>query len=411
MDYYNKYGQNRDLEKYLRLQRRSRSKSSSEGSLQNIEKSQASGSNEKLRKSLDKIGTEGSTGPDGAHKKGAKSNEGDKAGCHSASADESKHDKNRVKIQKTASQNLSKKSKNKSYNFSTESSIEIIFPSEFFLPNTKQEPNLHVTPPESLPKMLTDSGNQTDKIVEVAETVPDIVQTEASPLPQTPPKQKDGVTSIPNVDVSPASSIASNKVRLEWDSLADVGYKIVDMNTESSKNLSTFERSALVKFFAKRGLTFDDNLVIFATPDKNVAGPTNLATRDRSKIKESMQDRWKRGADASLTTAKGLSPATNKRLWEKALTKYRQKYGKPSSFSESKNYSLQLSSLQKPLSQSTPISIRDIPVVSTKDTRDACYNTDFLENNKDMGCQTSRISVEAKGIQVQDMDGGIHFFF
>lgn len=75
------------------------------------------------------------------------------------------------------------------------------------------------------------------------------------------------------------SSIVSmgmpNKPRLEWDSLGDVGYdKSVEANggalTAASggsvQNMSTFERATLRKFFAERGLVFDENLAAIEDP-------------------------------------------------------------------------------------------------------------------------------------------------
>lgn len=64
---------------------------------------------------------------------------------------------------------------------------------------------------------------------------------------------------------------AANKPRLEWDSLADVGYEKacqtdVERQTRSvgsdSNELSPFERATLQKFFTERGMPFDrDNLL------------------------------------------------------------------------------------------------------------------------------------------------------
>lgn len=240
LDYYNKYGQNRDLEKYLRVQQ-SRSKSSSEGSLLNAD---AKASNERIGKSLDDLSPNKSKDAEKEQSKKDKSKE--KSGGKSSS------DGNidQIKIQKTSSQQLNKKTKSKSYSFNTESNIEIIFPPEFCLPRFSSEQSTTTAPVEiNKPKMLSDSGNQTDKSTDDKGLDP-IDEKTVFPLPDTPRRDAEDA---PNAEVSPTSSIASNKVRLEWDSLADIGYKIVDMNTEGNSSMSPHEKSALVKFFAKRG--------------------------------------------------------------------------------------------------------------------------------------------------------------
>lgn len=387
LDYYNKYGQNRDLEKYLRVQR-SRSKSSSEGSLLNAE---IKASNEKIDDSLDASDEQKSKEGEQQQATGVKSKE--------KTSGKSVSDSNidQIKIQKTTSQQLQKKTKSKSYSFNTESNIEIIFPPEFCMPKFGTEERLSTAAPveSNQSKMLSDSGNQTDN--STVERGLDPIDEKNITLPDTPRREVDDT---PNVEVSPTSSIASNKVRLEWDSLADIGYKIVDMTTEGSSNMSPHEKSALVKFFAKRGLTFDDNLVIFATPDKsNKVGGSIV---DRSKLKENIHERWKRTAEQQLPNVKGLSPASNKRLWEKALTKYRQKYGKPKSVPYLKEIDPSFE-LTTPQCQSTPIttSIGMPKQVVAKETKDACENTDFEKNNLNISTQTSFISVETKGIQVE----------
>lgn len=405
LDYYTKYGQNRDLEKYLRIQRRSASKSSSEGSLLNADRRDPdpSGSNERNAKSLDELSPSTSKRQDKGNKSARTKQKSDEA----QSADETNAD--RIKIQKTSAQNINKKTKTKSYSFNSESNIEITFPPEFCVSRRRMDENEPIF--KSPTKMLTDSGNQTEEMSgeKQSDTLPQTVPSakiEDVPLPVTPRKDKDSAANIPNVEVSPTSSIASNKMRLEWDSMADVGYKLVDMNSES--NLSTFERSALVKFFAKRGLTFDDNLVIFATPDKGGQSVASKSLAERPKVKESFRDKWKRVTEHHLSSGKGLSPNSNNRLWEKALNKYRQKYGKPKAPAVAEESSLQVLSYTKPQSHSTPISFMDIESAGAakKETRDASHMTTFHDENKDMGSQTNQVPVAAKGIQVEGEDGG-----
>lgn len=147
-------------------------------------------------------------------------------------------------------------------------------------------------------------------------------------------------------------------------------------------------------------MKFDDNLVIFATPDKS--NKTAVSTLERSKIRGNIQERLKRAVEHQLPNVEGLSPASNKRLWEKALSKYRQKYGKSKSVSLSREYT-QSFSLSAPQCQSTPINPLTVsPMqVDAKQTRDASENTEIQMNNPHMGTQTSFIAVETKGIQVE----------
>lgn len=73
------------------------------------------------------------------------------------------------------------------------------------------------------------------------------------------------------LNISPTSSIASQqKQKLEWDSMADVGYSKRQLNTET--NLNTLEQNALKKFFASYGLNSDPSIILLSskkTSEKN----------------------------------------------------------------------------------------------------------------------------------------------
>lgn len=402
LDYYKNHGQGRDLEKFLRVKPCNTSKSSSDGSLKNVNADEncAQTSGRKLGKSLDELS---------ARSKGASASKS-KDNKKSASADEANEDKKNIRIKKSAVQKVERKTKTKSYSFNSESSVEIVFPAEFGVPSyhfgqastSAPYQNQMFPASEQVKKMLSDSANQTERpiVEEPEEAVVATTSKEAIALPETP--RNDAVTTPnpSNTDVSPTSSIASNKMgRLEWDSLADIGYKLVDMHSDSS--LTSYEKSALMKFFTERGLTFDDKLVIFATPDKSKSTLQPIADADRKKQKQSMKEKWKKAAE-QLPRVKDASPTTSKNLWEKALNKYKQRYGKAKSPPQSAEPSLQTLSMHQPQSQSTPISNVDEP----KEMRDACHNTTFHENIRNASSQTSEIEVEAKGIQVQDDDRG-----
>lgn len=124
---------------------------------------------------------------------------------------------------------------------------------------TVGQPPLEVQQP---PKAVSFSA---DRLVVEAEAEPPISLDAHADLSLTSgPRPSSANSSI----VSMAT--AANKPRLEWDSLADVGYEKasqtdVDQRLTQSDggaagpmSLSTFERAALQKFFDDRGLAFDD---------------------------------------------------------------------------------------------------------------------------------------------------------
>lgn len=356
LDYYYKYGQNRDLEKYLRLKRQSTSKSSSDSSLKNYASADSPTLDcKRITKSMEKLNL--------SDRKIQFADGGDQnepqcssAGKPSAPIDSELNDKSKdrhksnksppIKIEKKTQQQWKSKSKSKSYNFNMESSIEIN------LPTTSSMPAL----PVSTQTIDIDSSATAFRIaapqLESIETQTDAIATELGPshvdtlsveekVKQMKPAAAVGMatTTTPTSEMvqetSPASSVASAvKSRLEWDSMADIGYnRFIDFKSQSNSNLTTFERSALTKFFAKRGLNFDDNLVILAPPTSSTTVIDTKSPLQRRKFTQSaieMREAQKIQADLTASTKK-LSPATDKQLWERALLKYREKYGQNSS--------------------------------------------------------------------------------
>lgn len=311
LDYYYKYGQNRDLEKYLRM-KRSTSKSSSDSSLKNYE----SGRSKSLNMSDSKSKSKDDSAPSATKSIENMCESGDGLPNTEKSKDTSP-----IKIEKKTQQRFKSKSKSKSYNLNLESSIEIN------LPSSTSMPTLPTT-------QFIDSILKPSRILQLesAETQTDIFPAKpiAQPVEKTPPIANKSATSVERnkqtahdsiQETSPASSVASAKVgRLEWDSMADIGYnRIIDFKSQSNSNLTTFERSALTKFFAKRGLNFDDNLLILAPAEYKSKSP--LQKREFTQSAIEMRDAQKIQKDLP-----NLSPATSKRLWERALEKYRDKY-------------------------------------------------------------------------------------
>ena len=350
LDYYQNYGQNRDLEKYLRFRKYGRCSSTDESSvpddenvnrlgksLENLsilhsnikqpeEKLQKSKSNESIiaEKQIQKVASKESL------KNLFKSDTDVKS--EKKSAEEYKI--NIKQAQKTKSKRSQKIESNIEISFSAP---QTIFPEVYQLPQTQR-----TAIPQGKAFLETSTETtQTDSIVQYPDT------------PLRPiGKQTKFDTDIAR-PASAASSVASvsNKQRLEWDSMADVGYeKSLHRSKSFESNLTTFERNALKKFFAERGLKFeDDNIVVFAS--KNT--PKTSSTKDASTSARSMsvdsvfdvvaekpqklsKSKWEQAfrkileekhAKLSAETAAG-KPQFGKELWKSALKKFREKYGR-----------------------------------------------------------------------------------
>lgn len=461
LDYYYKYGQNRDLEKYLRLKRQSTSKSSSDSSLRNyasadsptLDYQRITKSMEKLNLSDRKIQFADEDGQNEPH--------GSSAGNPSATIDSGLNESSRekpkdkskpnetqpIKIEKKVQQEWKSKSKSKSYNFSMESSIEIN------LPTTSSMPVLPVStqtididssgqPWRSPAPQLESIETQTDAMATVPGPAPHVntpsVEQKVSEAKQTAPVAVATATTPTSEmiqETSPASSVASAvKSRLEWDSMADIGYnRFIDFKSQSNSNLTTFERSALTKFFAKRGLNFDDNLVILAPPTSSTTVIDTKSPLQKRKFTQSaieMREAQKIRADLTASTKK-LSPTTDKQLWERALLKYREKYGQNSSkVHKRKNISAIAGGCSTDTTQFTVPPHHSTPFPSDM-SKISQYSTDEMSGpsknapiqidesaqqqkqtktpspppppaeRTEKWCQTSLIGVEAVGIQVE----------
>lgn len=401
LDYYYKYGQNRDLEKYLRMKRQNSSKSSSDSSLKNFESAYNVSDTRRITKSMEKLdfSDNKTKSKDDLEHKASKSAEiVDETGDGIKQTNKS-NEKDQIKIEKKTQQQFKGKSKSKSYNFNLESSIEINLPAATSMPTLPASTQIIETIPKPIRKLQLESA-ETQTEAFFTKSVPTIsvekspaVASTSSALKSNEIKKQDNTIQ----ETSPASSVASAKVRLEWDSMADIGYnRIIDFKSQSNTNLTTFEKSALTKFFAKRGLNFDDNLVILAPVD----GKSPLHKREFTQSAIEMREAQRIKKDYP-----NLSPTTNERLWEKALEKYREKYGKTKSDATSGIDSTQFMSFSSAPHHSTPLPID----VSVNDENFNQSQLKPIESVKEMPkiqqfekwSQTTSIGVEAIGIQVE----------
>lgn len=202
-------------------------------------------------------------------------------------------------------------------------------------------------------------------------------------------------------DISPTSSVASAKYRLEWDSMADIGYnKIIDFKSKSNRNLTTFERNALTKLFAEHGVNFDESLVIMASSEKR----SPLVRRSFTQSAIEMHDAKKIGNKKSKMQSHRMHS------WQKAIEKYRDKYGKRNSadleltqVANSEIDSTQFMSLSTPDHHSTPVA-DNMPQSVINDIKlNVPHKNDKAEEKTKMekSCQTISKDMETIGVQVE----------
>lgn len=453
LDYYNKYGQNRDLEKYLRFRRCGRSSSEESGSVNFIPENTAGASSKSLEnlhilhsnldfeKNANKSRSSESLG-DNKTKTSSPRNDGtqsarlapnkvvNKEEAETASATKpEKSDEVKVQIK-----NAHKTKSKKSWNWNMESNIEITFPQPvqqpFYAPASYAPCVAEAIPPAQQKLALENSETQTNESAATDQG------NESANYPKTPmrPLEKQlKFDCVPPQErpTSAASSIASvsNKQRLEWDSMADIGY---DRSSEPSHSrsldsMTSFERSTLRKFFAERGLSFDENIVVIgkkkssAKLDKSTSKSADTQTPipaselSRKQSKDKWESAFRKILDEKhkqMVQSNDFVPTGNsKRLWESALKKFRAKYGNRINESDL--------CITKPEIHSTPnietsqkttdVSKGAIPKVFDSqlphkadksietNQADLIKKIDFLEKS----CQTSMISLASKECQAE----------
>ncbi|KAG4070649.1 hypothetical protein HA402_013569 [Bradysia odoriphaga] len=354
LDYYHRYGRNRDLERYLRFRNRSSSGSSIQlsptndsrvgKSLENINILESCVESEK---SLQK-----SKSSESINRSGRSKPEVTTGQCEN-SADTSD---NQIKL--TTKKALKSKKK---FNINMDTHIEIMLPQQ--LPHSSHQQVEQQQP--SFDALTHHDFSQQKSEFETSET-----QTERIEFPKTPNRSEFDAIDVPARPSSVASSAASisNKQRLEWDSMADVGYyKSTDDNKLT--NLTEFERRALRKFFNSHGLNFDDEILVFAEE--------KYAKRN-AKNKEGKVD--------------------PKRLWQSALVKFREKYG--TQFNPESDLCI-----TEPTVHSTPIlsdsSKGAIPKVRSI-LLDAIKTENEPSEHVEKACQTSMVITSSKECQVDE---------
>lgn len=413
LDYYQKFGQNRDLEKYLRIKRQNSSKSSSDGSLQNFDRANSAAETERIRRSLKKLCVKEDTSDKISPEHRSKSYESvgksknapkvKKKDSDESSISPEQPQQQKIKVEKKGQ--FRKKSKSKSYNMNLESNIEISLPPSQSLPE--------------LPNQMSRTSFTSPRRIcfESCETQTDI---EPKPIKEKPKQTKElrrtemekhniPATEDRATETSPASSVASARTRLEWDSGADVGYnKIIDFKSQSNSNLTTFEKNALRKFFAKRGLKFDDNLVIIASPDQNKKLNKHEMAKSAIEIREMRNNEvWnddkEENAEAKSENRSELHQKVKDNvLWQKAMGKYRQKYLEKKvdleyiERNDDETSNSRSMSLLNPQGHSTPLTESEI-------SRKIKVNPSKIPDSLEKSCQTSLIGIGVKEVQTSSL--------
>ncbi|GAB0092879.1 hypothetical protein DMENIID0001_079270 [Sergentomyia squamirostris] len=224
LNYYFKYGQHRNLERYLKP---ARSKSSSEGSLSVAPNKYV----DQLTKSLENVSA--------LHKQREQEEQAAEKSAEKPVAGE--------KVSPKKDEETSRK-KSKQYQFVIDSNVNITIP--FNQPVT------------------TDAKLQTEPVRAVTQSAVELTSAQDHPKHQSV------------APASPTSSVISNKQRLEWDSLGDVGYEFCNLTETQMK---PEEKSVLQKFFTERGLQMNQPLILLSP---NIKAPKHQAIPGTSKEEE-----------------------------------------------------------------------------------------------------------------------------
>lgn len=456
LDYYNKYGQNRDLEKYLRFRKYGRSSSGESSSLhlspehpdiveaKSLENLSIIHSNLDFNNKLQKSRSNESL----STKKSARNTDekilSGKPKELSKSADEGQTHKQltenasspKVEDVKIQIKNAHKSKRKKSYNVNMESNIEISFPQPNqiiyrTISNPEIFPTNNVLSTVPVRSILESSETQTDfSLIATSDTN----KTEFPETPLRPLKKQTNLKCPPVVaeDVRPTSAASSsasisNKQRLEWDSMADVGY---DKSTEASSksldySLTTFERATLKKFFAERGLSFDENIIVVGT--KKMTNIQKLNTQEQEvkdrencdflKTKQT-KDKWENAfrkileekhTAESVKKSKSEPSIAGRQLWESALKKFRYKYGGRINESDLCITNPEIHStpimagpqLKPDISKGAIPKTKKIIAESMPHVKSVATNTLDCIDQSDKSCQTNMVSVRSTECQVE----------
>lgn len=278
LDYYYKFGQERNLERYLKLNRSLGSKSSSEGSLDQYtarNKTVHFAQPERTRsKSMECL------------------NRGEMQEKHVQTENASPYQPCGERGEEMEDhRNESKQSvERRPYQINVENKVEIAFPSQFYQAMTAGM----AIPSHSI------SSQTTEFIVPAAVTTTAPLATEESPEIEERPIEVSPNQTLKNQStisefqpVSPASSIASNKQRLEWDSLGDVGYQRALSEPRVNRIISKSQDKLNVQSKSVSGpTTLTSSKSTGAIPKKKLPAPEVKAVKNSSSpVKGS--DKWK----------------------------------------------------------------------------------------------------------------------
>lgn len=298
LEYYTKYGQNRDLEKYLRFRR---GQSSSGSSIQLSDHNNPECPVVRLGRSLENLSVlnqntgKSDNDPAGSTSEKLKSRSNESIERHRTkepSVDTAAAvvlPQPEVMPKTTKSPKNPTKSKKKSFNFNMESNIII-----------NVSPPLDGTPAVA-PTSIVDKKDFES-------------QTDEPPIPLA-----DISTDNLASNASSPASVSNKQNKLEWDSMADVGYthKSSAGKLSAETSLSTSERKNLKKFFADRGLDIDDKLIVLAAQG---SGGSSGQVTVADKATEPQNDFLAPAAISPLQ-----NPPTSSK-WKTALKKFRDKY-------------------------------------------------------------------------------------
>ncbi|XP_050068288.1 centrosome-associated protein Alms1a-like [Anopheles maculipalpis] len=291
MHYYMEHGRNRDLEKYLRLRRVSNvTRSSSDGSLPCLDELQrrtacrSACDRSDVRKSMENLSTlrkkaeqqqldESEKSLRNASAESAKSvasKSSDKVGTDAGGSSDAKC----VKVKETKVEHKS----GRNFNFNLESVIEINLPPPptitLGVPTTSTVAPITYSQPEPL---QTAPKQQVSPRVVVHENSTQTAASEDDPIRPVVKAHVPGTMEEPldsTKDLSPGSSIASNKQRLEWDSLGDIGYDSSErLQFCGAADLNETEKRCLQRYFARKGLTFDRSVIVVRQRDEKEKKP------------------------------------------------------------------------------------------------------------------------------------------
>ncbi|XP_052867982.1 centrosome-associated protein Alms1a-like [Anopheles cruzii] len=279
MHYYMQHGRNRDLEKYLRLRRMSNAtRSSSDGSLPGLDELQrrtmgagCAAERSGVGRSMENLSTlrkqaERQELAEGEQSLRNASGESAKSVAKSDAEQPPPATKGVTVREKKVEQKSGR-----NFNFNLESVIEINLPPP---PTISIGPGLtSAVAPIAYGQLAgvqpmgaaADAGKEPSRLV-VHENSTQTAGQEDAPIrpvvkPSVPAGNEDPLDSTK--DLSPGSSIASNRQKLEWDSLGDIGYDSSErLQFCGAADLNETEKRCLQRYFARKGLTFDRSVVV-----------------------------------------------------------------------------------------------------------------------------------------------------